>query len=397
MKILILSFYFPPDLSAGSFRVSALVKALGECKQHDLKLDVVTTMPNRYHNLSNVAPEVENHGWLNIRRIELPSHKSGIIDQAHSFVAFALRVNKELRHGEWDVVFATSSRLMTAVLGAKIARSLNTPLYLDIRDLFTDTMSDLLFHSPLRALVPGFRALEKRTFRQAARINLVSPGFLSHAEAVAPMHNYRLFTNGIDSEFLDLDFGRLEPEQSGPPLIVYAGNMGDGQGLHNVLPDAALSLGSQVSFRLIGGGGRRQRLEDVLMSAGVKNVELLNPVPRTALYDHYRNADILFLHLNNHDAFLKVLPSKIFEYAATGKPILAGVAGQAAEFLQAEIPGCEVFRPCDSAGMVESIHRLLRQPRKIDRSAFCAKYSRKTIMQRMAEDILELASKNGRR
>jgi len=32
------------------------------------------------------------------------------------------------------------------------------------------------------------------------------------------------------------------------------------------------------------------------------------------------DADVLFLHLNAYKAFEKVLPSKIFEYAATGRP-----------------------------------------------------------------------------
>ena len=43
---------------------------------------------------------------------------------------------------------------------------------------------------------------------------------------------------------------------------------------------------------------------------------------------------ILFIHLNAYPAFEKVLPSKIFEYAATGKPILAGVSGYSADFIR---------------------------------------------------------------
>ena len=50
------------------------------------------------------------------------------------------------------------------------------------------------------------------------------------------------------------------------------------------------------------------------------------------------STDVLFLHLNDYSAFRKVIPSKIFEYAATGKPIVAGVSGYAAEFLRHENP-----------------------------------------------------------
>ena len=61
-------------------------------------------------------------------------------------------------------------------------------------------------------------------------------------------------------------------------------------------------------------------------------MQIIDPVSRSDLFDEYKNADVLFLHLNDYAAFRKVLPSKIFEYAATGKPILAGVAGYMQNF-----------------------------------------------------------------
>ena len=63
---------------------------------------------------------------------------------------------------------------------------------------------------------------------------------------------------------------------------------------------------------------------------------------------------MLFLHLGAHAAFEKVLPSKLFEYAALGKPVLAGVAGFAARFVREEISNAAVFPPCDVAGAVRA-------------------------------------------
>ena len=62
---------------------------------------------------------------------------------------------------------------------------------------------------------------------------------------------------------------------------------------------------------------------------GFNNIRLLPPIERQQLIKEYQNADVLFLHLNDYPAFEKVLPSKIFEYAALGKPILAGVTAVA--------------------------------------------------------------------
>lgn len=394
MRILILSFYYPPDLSAGSFRVKALEGALRNNANENLHIDILTTMPNRYSSHVSEAAETETSQGLSIRRIQLPSHNSGMVDQAKAFAVFARGVMRETQGQEWDLVVATSSRLMTAALGAHIATRAKTFLYLDIRDLFTDTMQNLLAKKHTRHLLPGFRWLEKRTFNKADRINLVSPGFLPYAKEIAPLQDYRLFTNGIDEEFLKTNFLK-QPSNSADsiPLVVYAGNMGEGQGLHKVLPQAARLLTDKAQFRLLGDGGRRAQLEGMIADTNVSNIEIFSPVPRTELYTHYRDADVLFLHLNDYAAFHKVLPSKIFEYAATGKPILAGVAGYAAEFLKSEVEGVQIFAPCDAKGMVHALDNLLSDAPQFDRKAFKEKFPRTQIIREMARDILQLASR----
>ncbi|KRC81708.1 glycosyltransferase family 4 protein [Sphingomonas sp. Root241] len=393
MKVLILSFYYPPDLSAGSFRALALVKALREVGNENLQIDVITSMPNRYRTLTREAATEENQQGVRVRRIALPGHDSGMADQAYAFIHFARQARRLVRGQDWDIVFATSSRLMTAALGAHLAKHARAPLYLDIRDLFTDTMSDLLAHSPLRFALPLFRLLERRTFRSASHINLVSAGFESHVRAIAPDVDLSIFTNGIDDEFLANTFSTAGTTAERPPLILYAGNIGEGQGLHSIVPAAAAALAQRARFRVIGDGGRRKQLEAAMAtSTGRGSVELRDPVPRVELLEQYREADILFLHLNDHAAFRKVLPSKLFEYAATGKPILAGVAGHAAEFLRSEVPAAEVFDPCDVAGMCEAFDRLLARSGTIDRESFKQRFARHNIMRRMANDILDQAS-----
>lgn len=390
MRILVLSFYYPPDLSAGSFRTHALIRALRREGGNELELRVITTMPNRYQSHAVRASASETVDGVQVRRLPLPAHRSGMADQAKAFAAFAHQALRATRGEHWDVVLASSSRLMTAALGAYIARRAGASLYLDIRDLFIDTMADVLNTSALRHLLPVFRRVERWAFRSADRLNVVSAGFLPYVASLAPSQTCRTFTNGIDDEFLEQDF-RSTPPQSALPLVVYAGNMGEGQGLHRIIPEAARRLQGEVRFRLIGDGGRRKALEDAVASAGLSNVEICDAVPRHALLEHYRAADVLFLHLNDHAAFRKVLPSKLFEYAATGKPVLAGVAGYPAEFLHFQVPGACVFPPCGAQQMVKALRALLDNPtRHYDRSAFRRRFARSQIMQEMARDVLEL-------
>jgi glycosyltransferase involved in cell wall biosynthesis len=119
---------------------------------------------------------------------------------------------------------------------------------------------------------------------------------------------------------------------------------------------------------------------------GLSNVQLLPPVSRDELIDAYKSADVLFLHLNDYEAFKKVLPSKIFEYAALGKPILAGVEGFAKDFINQNVSNAEVFEPGNSVGAVKALERLslIEQPR----AEFIKKHSRKHIMEDMANDII---------
>lgn len=392
MKILVLSFYYPPDLCAGSFRASSLVQALLPRLPEDAELELFTTAPNRYSTFASEAPEFERLPQLTIHRIALPPHKSGMVDQGRAFVAFARQVLARTRGAKYALVVGTSSRLMTAALSALIARRQQIPLYLDIRDIFVDTIKDVLPREMGIIAKPLFSAVERWTIASAAKVNLVSGGFKEYFQSRFPGLRLSFFTNGIDPEFRAFEASSSSPggPARGAPVVLYAGNMGEGQGLHAIVPELAHRLDGSVRFRLIGDGGRKSLLEKRLGEMGCRNVEVLPPVNRTELLAEYRNADILFLHLNDHDAFRKVLPSKLFEYAATGKPIWAGVSGFSADFIRSEIRNAEVFPPCKHEEAIRAFHRLA--PGHVDRTDFVQKYSREEIMSRMADDVLSLVS-----
>jgi len=387
-RILALSFYYRPDLSAGSFRTTALVESLLEQPSSEVKIDVITTLPNRYSSFSSQAPERETGERLSIRRIKLPPHQSGKLDQAKAFIRFAREASEVAKGKQYDLVYATSSRLMTAALGAWIARRGNSPLYLDIRDIFVNTIKDVLSKKVAFVLEPLFSVIERWSINRAAHVNLVSMGFEPYFKARYPMRTFSYFTNGIDEEFMlqDSMAGHESRAENRPIRVLYAGNMGEGQGLHAIIPAVARRLSGRASFKLIGDGGRRPHLEKALAESGADNVELAAPMPREELIKEYLNADVLFLHLSDYDAFKKVLPSKIFEYAAMGKPIWAGVSGYAAQFLHEEVSNAAVFHPGNAEQALQVFDQL--DISDTPRETFVKKYSRKTIMRAMAEDVL---------
>lgn len=390
LKILILSFYYEPDLSAGSFRSTSLVNAILDQLSSEAHVEVITTLPNRYSSFNREALELEVYPRLTVNRIALPPHKSGMLDQSRAFLGFAKGVLRLSRGKNYDLVFATSSRLMTAILGAYVSKRTRSKLYLDIRDIFVDTIQDVLPKKFTFLVKNIFSILEHWAIRRANKINLVSEGFLPYFRQRYPKKDFMLFTNGIDQEFIDKQPQVSSLSNSSILNVVYAGNFGEGQGLHMIIPELSRRFAGRLQFNLIGDGGRKQQLVSALISADATNVKIFPPVKREELIKIYQSADILFLHLNDYEAFRKVLPSKIFEYGALGKPIWAGVAGYAAEFLRKNITNAAIFTPCDVNDAVNSFEylELITRPR-ID---FIENFARINIMQKMASDIISLAS-----
>jgi len=387
MRILLLTFYFEPDLSAGSFRNTALVEALKKRYGKDCNVDVVTTMPNRYHSFKESAKSSEEKAGIKIKRIELPEHKSGFLDQIWSFKTYYSNVWKFLKnidHDEYDIVVASSSRLFTAFLGARIANKIIKPLYLDIRDIFTETIDNVVDNKVIRySLLPVIKMIERYTINSATHLNIVSGGFENYFREYydGPMSE---FTNGIDEVFLQNDFSLNE--RNDPPIITYAGNIGASQGLENIIPEAAKKLSGKYIFQIIGDGGTKSKLVKELEENRIDNVKIIDPVSRNELLKYYQESDYLFLHLNDYEAFKKVLPSKIFEYAATTKPMIAGVGGYAADFIEKHVDNAILFSPCDVEEFVEKLNQFKSDGS--DRKDFIESFRRKNIMDQMVQSII---------
>ena len=121
-RIVYLTFYFKPDLCAGSFRNSPLALELAQqAKTKDIIVEVYTTLPNRYSSFDIEASVYEELDNLKIHRISLPPHKSGMVDQIFSFLKFYSEVFKLNKGKKADLVFASSSRLFTAFIGYRFA------------------------------------------------------------------------------------------------------------------------------------------------------------------------------------------------------------------------------------------------------------------------------------
>ena len=395
MKICLISFYYPPDLCAGSFRAEALVDALLKFDKEITQIEILTTTPNRYSSHEINEDKYKNKcKKIIIKRIKVPLHNSGVLGQSIAFLFFAFGVLIYSRSKKWNLVIATSSRLMTACLGAIISKNKKIPLYLDIRDLFVDTMNNVLSKSHLRHILVLFKYIEKLTFNAAHTINIVSQGFENYLNVIVNNKKITFHTNGIDNIFLKNTKRNTKISYNKNIDILYAGNIGSGQALHSIIPQSAKLLDKTITFTIVGDGGKKEELERALEKYKVKNVKIINPVDRIKLFQYYNKTDILFIHLNDLPAFKKVLPSKLFEYASLNKPIIAGVDGFASSFISKEVSGSEIFQPCDVNSFLLAFKKVISNKQPINRSSFINKYKRTKVMTIMAKEIIKIG-KNG--
>jgi glycosyltransferase involved in cell wall biosynthesis len=393
MKILILSFYYPPDLGAGSFRAQSIVETLSAVKKNKkFEIQVLTTQPNRYASYKPKLGKYQKTKDNSIFRMNIPKHSSGMFDQAISFFYYALQVNKFCKKNEFDLIFATSSRLMTGFLGAYLSRVHKKKLYLDIRDIFTDSTTNIPSKKYIQIFNPIFRIIESFTFNEASRISVVSQRFIKKIKIIAPKSKIKVFTNGIDEDFLRVKTYNLPKNLKKSRFeILYAGNIGIGQGLHTILPKISKKFRTKIKITVVGDGSAKKMLIKRIKDENIKNIKILNPVNRQKLIEYYKNANALFIHLSDYDAHLRVLPSKLFEYGATGKPIIAGVKGYAKEFLKKELVGAFTFNPGNIIEFEKILKEQIKKPKTYNRKSFCKKFSRKIIINELCNDINKFA------
>jgi glycosyltransferase involved in cell wall biosynthesis len=397
MKIVFFSFYYPPDLSAGSFRSIALAKSLSAKLDKKNEIHVLTTYPNRYKSHISKAKNKEIDELVTVHRIKVPSHSGNMLSQCYTFLVYAIISFNLCRKIKPDFIIGTSSRLMTAYLAALSAKYLKKRYFIDLRDIFSETISDI-FYQKSRLIGAIFKyffiKLEQYTLNSAALVNVVSEGFFEYFDNNGiNTKDWKFFPNGVDAEFENLFLKNIN-NTKGKVKITYAGNIGDGQGLEKIIPKLGLELGLNYEIIVIGDGGAIDKLKSSVLNQNISNVKLIPPIDRQELVNYYLESDILFLHLNNLSAFRRVLPSKIFEYGAIGKPILAGLKGYPADFVRINVPYASIFEPGDSQAAIKYISKINKNSvLKKDVDKFIDNFSRKKIMDDLTDELILVIQK----
>ncbi|MGH3001568.1 MAG: glycosyltransferase family 4 protein [Gaiellaceae bacterium] len=265
-----------------------------------------------------------------------------------------------------DVVLGVTPTLSGALVAAGAARRFRAPLGLIVHDLMGNAaeQSGVAGGANVAAVV---RRVEWAVARRAERIGIIADGFRDYfasagvpEEKIVRLRTWTLGGAGPDaareSTRSRLGWGADES------VFVHAGNMGQKQGLENVLAAAAILAAEPVRFVLAGDGNDRPQLEDRARKLRLRNVLFLGNAPWGEYEALLAAADVLLVNQRASVGDMS-LPSKLTSYFAAGRPTIAAVA-PGSETAR-EVLGAEaglVVPPDDPPALAAALRRLAADP-----------------------------------
>jgi len=370
VRILYVSHYFPPEMGAPAGRVAGLARqwvAAGHT------VDVLTGFP--HHPTGVIHLEYRRafrRGYLREDFFGASVHRCWIFPAANrgkilrslnyaSFMASAFG-NGALRLARPDVVVATSPQLLCAAAGALLAQRFAAPLVMEVRDLWPESLVAVGAWQGRSMLVRGLESLARRLYARAQHIVTVTEAQRSAIVGGGiPAGQVTVIPNGVDDDFLRAA-GQFPHPDGGPFIATYIGTLGMAHHLETLLEAAALLRDDPgFRFRLVGEGARRSRLEARARELGLRNVEFIGERPRGEVPRWIAESHACLVLLRKSEVFRTVVPSKMFEVMAVGRPIVLGVEGEARALLERAGAGISV-PPENPAALSEALRDLRSDP-----------------------------------
>lgn len=230
---------------------------------------------------------------------------------------------KYLKEHPVDAVITTGPPQSMHLIGRELKRRTGITWIADFRDPWTQ----MFYYKHLclsRFADKKHHRLEQSVLDEADAVIAVSPSVRDDfaAQTSTPVE---LITNGFDPD--DFPPQQDSGKDDGKFRIVHTGLFaadGNPLNLWDVLASRCSSdpdFASRLEIRLA--GKTDAQITDAIRERGLgENLVNLGYLPHEKVVEEQRNANLLILPLRQEPEYAKVLPGKIFEYLASGKPIL---------------------------------------------------------------------------
>jgi colanic acid biosynthesis glycosyl transferase WcaI len=363
-RILIITQWFDPEPAFKGLLFAKELVARG------FEVEVITGFPNYpggtlYDGYRIKLIQKETIEGVLVTRVPLfPSHDKSKLGRIANYISFAF---SSLLYGLMfakrpDVIYAYHPPLTVSISAVIIKLFRQVPVVLDIQDMWPDTLKATGMISNPRLL--GFVSkVCNSIYSSVTKIVVLSPGFKNLLiNRGVPDSKIEIIYNWTDEKALRNTASETPKELDSIEgfKVLFAGNVGQAQGL-NVILDAALLLKDDVPkihFLVLGRGLQLDDLKRREKELNLDNVHFLPAVGMEKVGSFLGSADALLIHLNCDPLFEITIPGKTQAYMAVGKPIIMGVSGDASNLvLRADCGVC--FEPEKSAALAEAVKGLM--------------------------------------
>ena len=392
IRLLFLTDNFPPEVNAPATRTYEHCRRWAEA---GVRVTVITCAPNfpqgrvyaGYRNRLWQREEVDGIRVIRVWSYIAPNRgfAKRILDYL-SYATLALLASLFVRA---DLIVATSPQFFTAVAGYCAGALKRTPWVMEVRDLWPESIRAVGAAPGRERWLDRMERLELFLYRRATRIVVVTHAFRDNLtrRGIDPA-KIEVVTNGVDTANFVAGTRdqclRKALELDDKFVVGYLGTHGLAHKLDFILA-CAPAAPPNVHFLFIGGGAQKERLRE--MARGLANVTMLDPVPKEEVARYISVTDLALVPLRRSDTFKTVIPSKIFENAAMGKPILLGVEGESQAIIERYRAGL-CFVPEDRADFLRQLGRLANNRSLYDElqrncATLAGNYDRGELAQRM--------------
>jgi glycosyltransferase involved in cell wall biosynthesis len=351
LRILIVSLYFPPYNTVGAIRVGKFARHLTEMghivhvvaarspalEQRDASLPVeipatqvhytswwdINALPRavvargRRSSLKTVAPTPEALPAALRSLARLYLSLTNIPDAFWGWASHALHAGRGVaRANELDAIVASAPPFTALQVAHKLSAEFSIPWFADLRDLWADK-EPYPFVVWRRVLD---RWQQRRTLISAAGVVTVSEPLAESLRMDGTPCPVTVVYNGFDPDDVP---ARIQPSADGPVRLLYTGSLyGDPDPLFRAL--ALLPNGkSDVRLEFLLRGDASALISRARACGVVDSIQVFDPVSYQECLSRQARADALLLIQGEGPRWRGIVSGKIFEYLATGRPILA--------------------------------------------------------------------------
>lgn len=315
--ILIITSYYPPETGAASNRIYHLAEGL---RDRQFKVSVVTPLPNYptgkvFKSYRGKFKETTDEGGVRVHRLWIYASNS-----TNKFLRLLAMLSYSLSllwyfilHDLPKTVIVQSPPLLVAFTCCTFLRSKKRRLILNVSDLWPRAGLEL------GALKKNFsysllERMEQSNYKKADVILGQSEEILTHVSSLVPNKPMFLYRNFPD---FDAPIPNAVSKPSAKIRMVYAGLLGVAQGVLKLCHELDYKT---VEFHIYGAGAERGQIEAYLKAHPELPITYHGELSRDALHNALLNYDLGIIPLL-HRIYGSV-PSKLFEYAKLGLPML---------------------------------------------------------------------------